>query len=215
MSVIIGEIFGGNFQNAMGIPLSGGHITFQLSQQCQVAGGDAQIVPNNIISYVLNSSGSVNLSSIWFNTQLNPPGTYYTVKIYNQGGQLCAGPMIWILSGSSPLDLGSIVSSGTGFIYITYSVADAVNNYTTSQTIVMASGLNLFGTCVGGSSGISLALPSASLYPGLSVKLIKTDSGVGYVTVTGGVYGNYILSNQEQYVIFESNGTSWYVMGNN
>ena len=44
-------------------------------------------------------------------------------------------------------------------------------------------------------------------------RIVKRDALAGTVTFTGWIRGNYILSNQDQYVVFESDGTNWYVIG--
>lgn len=211
----IDTVFGGNFQSANGSPIDLGTITFQLSQEAQVIGIDSQIVPNTVVSYPLNSSGSVVSSPLWGTDQLNPAGLYYIVNIYNNLGQLCAGPLNAIISGQSPIDLGNLVFSGVNPVYVTFSLADNYLNINTSETIPALQGNNLFITLESGTAGIALSLPSATGNTGLSIRFIKIDSSVGSAVISGGLAGTYTLTNIYQYVVFESDGTYWYVIGNN
>lgn len=92
---------------------------------------------------------------------------------------------------------------------------DTVTSYSSSQTIALAAEAgNIFGKCIGGSGGISLALPSPVGLAGQKITLMKTDSGVGAVTLTGAIQA-WSLSNQYQYATFESDGANWYVVANN
>lgn len=92
---------------------------------------------------------------------------------------------------------------------------DIVQNFTTSGVLSLGAGQNLFATCVGGGAGINRGLPPASGLAGQRVTVIKTDSGVGAVGVSGAFGGTYYLSNQYQYAVFESDGIGWYIVGAN
>lgn len=91
------------------------------------------------------------------------------------------------------------------------SFTDTVQAFTASGTVSIAAGQNLFGTCIGTST---LSLISPVGLAGQYIKLIKIDNS-GMNTISGGIGGNYFLTNFYQYVIFESDGVSWYVIGNN
>lgn len=107
----IDNIQGGKFQDAGGNVLNGGSISFRLSQQAQTI-NDGQAVQNTTISFTLNSSGSVaSATALYGNDQLTPNNTYYIVNIYNAAGKLVRGPENWVLAGTSPIDLGTIVST--------------------------------------------------------------------------------------------------------
>ncbi|HET9283175.1 MAG TPA: glycosyl hydrolase family 28-related protein [Candidatus Angelobacter sp.] len=113
----IGNIFGGAFQDAGGNVLSGGSITFQLSNAALVI-GTGQIVQNVPQTFTLNNLGSVPANTpLWFNDQLQPNGTHYIVTIYNSNGALVRGPEDWVIAGSSPVDLGTIVISSPTVSY--------------------------------------------------------------------------------------------------
>ena len=72
-----------------------------------------------------------------------------------------------------------------------------------------------FIKATGGTLGITLTLPAVAT--GLRFEIKKVDSGVGYVTVAGTIDGatNYILSNKNQYVVVNCDGTGWHIVGNN
>jgi hypothetical protein len=112
----------------------------------------------------------------------------------------------------------TFASPQTGYCVVSGGTAsgsgDSVVSYTASGNIAFLSN-NIFGTCTGGSSGITLTLPSAVGLAGRKVTLIKGDSGVGPCSTSGSVNSYPPLVNQYQYVVFESNNVNWYVVGNN
>lgn len=73
----------------------------------------------------------------------------------------------------------------------------------------------------GSGAGITITLPTAVGCAGRIYKIKKIDSGVGPVgiatTSSQNVDGQttYTLANQFQYVIVESNGTDWDIIGQN
>jgi len=87
-----------------------------------------------------------------------------------------------------------------------------VQAFVSPQTISLGAGQNLFGTCIGAASPLSV--PDPSTLAGQTVKLVKIDAGSS-VSVFGGVNGTYFLTNQNQYVEMESDGTNWYIIARN
>lgn len=97
------------------------------------------------------------------------------------------------------------------------SIRDTVVDYTSTQTIILQNSQNsLFGVCTGGTVGITLTLPTTIGNQGRRIRLIKVDSAIGAVNILGLIGGGtYTLGNQHQYVILETEGENWYVIGNN
>jgi hypothetical protein len=92
------------------------------------------------------------------------------------------------------------------------SIPDIVQAFVASGNIALAVGQNLFGTVIAAAS--LLQLPSPAGLAGQSIKLVKIDS-TGLSTIAGGALGNYSLSNRGQFVCFETDGNSWFIMGAN
>lgn len=105
-------------------------------------------------------------------------------------------------------DLITIGSGGGGG----GSSVDNVLAIASPQTLPLSLGQNLLATVVAAADPVTL--PSAVGLTGQVIKLVKTDTGAT-VTVHGGVAGDYFLSAQYQYVQFESNNASWFVVANN
>lgn len=103
-------------------------------------------------------------------------------------------------------DVPAVASGGGG------SATDTVQAFSAPQIIVLAAGQNMFGTVVAAANGLSL--PSTTGLGGQRITLIKTDTS-GFVAIAGAANGTFYLSNQWQYVSFETDGTFWYVIGNN
>jgi len=121
------------------------------------------------------------------------------------------------------------IDDATGAIYVgnaatsSGSIPDSVQSFSVNTTVTMSGSINSYVAGVGGSSGITLTLPSPAgsdsngSFTGRVFKIKKTDSGAGSVTVSGSIDGSasYVLNNQYQYVILESDGAIWQVVGNN
>jgi hypothetical protein len=225
----IDTIFGGKFQDSSGNVLVGGKITFQLSQEAQFIGGDAQVTPGYIISYVLDSFGSVPANSpLYGNDQLNPSGTYYIVQLFNAQGQLVAGPMNWQILGTSPIDLGTIISAGGGQTFLSGVVLlnpgtnqeiltgnlkidnglDVVGTFTDSTGAVGTSGEILSSTVTGtkwiSSSGVGLTLETNGT-ANSNQGLLNIASGTGIAVAN--VSGTTTITNSD-ILSLETNGTS-------
>lgn len=121
----------------------------------------------------------------------------------------------------------TITDEGGGTLNLTANTGqghpDTVDaGLSTSQALSFSPNANLFVTSVGGASGITLTLPAAGGNGGRRVIIKKTDSGVGSVTIQTATEGeridgvpSYTLLNENQYVVVESDGSSWFVVGNN
>lgn len=87
---------------------------------------------------------------------------------------------------------------------------DTVQAFVASGSVALAANQNLFGTIVASAS--LLQLPSPAGLAGQSIKFVKIDS-TGSTTIAGGSMGNYFLTNRGQFVIYETDGSSWYIIG--
>jgi len=135
----IDNIQGGLFQDAGGNALNGGSITFQLSAPAQTI-NDGQAVQNVPITFTLNSSGSVpNGSALYGNDQLTPLGTVYVVRIYNASGALVRGPENWVVSGTSPIDIGGIAASTPTISYPALVPGEVAKVALSAQTAAIGS----------------------------------------------------------------------------
>lgn len=92
------------------------------------------------------------------------------------------------------------------------STTDVVQTFTASGSIALAAGQNLFGTTIQTAS--SLQLPSPAGLGGQQVKIVKIDTA-GTTAIGGAAQGSIFLTNVFQYVVFETDGLSWYVIGGN
>jgi hypothetical protein len=143
----ITTLTGGNFQTPDGTLLqSGSTITFQLSNPAQVTGNDAQLAQDYTVTYGISAGDIQSGATIWANSQLTPSGTYYRVNIYNQNGQLIRGPENWVLSGSSPIDLGTIVATTPSVAYSGAVLLNpSGNQIITSGNLTIDNGLDVVG----------------------------------------------------------------------
>lgn len=88
---------------------------------------------------------------------------------------------------------------------------DTVLLANTSQALSLPVNTNLYVDATAGAGGISLTFPSAAGLGGQKITVIMVDTGAGGVTLIGTISGNssYVLTNQWQSVVAESNNTSW------
>jgi hypothetical protein len=126
---------------------------------------------------------------------------------------LVAGSNI-TLSSDSGGDV-TISSSGSGLS------PDYVQNISTSVALGFGGATNAMVKASAGGSGISPTLPNATTCTGQKVTVIQIDSGIGGVNITailGQTIGcfsatTYMLTNQEQCVVLESDGFNWMIVG--
>lgn len=190
----IHQIFGGSFQDAGGNVLANGSITFQLSSPAMVS-GTGQIVQAVVQTFTLNTSGSVPASTpLWGNDQLTPSGTYYIVRIFNTAGALVRGPENWIITGASPIDLGTITASSPSVSYpgavllspsgtqtITAGGLTLASGNVTAPVVNATTGLEINGAATSGhyprgngTNYVDSAILNADLPAAISVKNIES-----------------------------------------
>jgi hypothetical protein len=112
-------INGGAFQDASGNPLASGKLVLQLSTDAQetTTTPDGQVVSGLPITIVLDANGDAPNTSIFSNAELNPAGTYYTVRLFSSSGQhVWSRPQIWVFdqAAASTVDIGTMVPSAAG-----------------------------------------------------------------------------------------------------
>ena len=115
------------------------------------------------------------------------------------GGTLLPTPTGSGGGGSSPTEMINPDSTQT------ISMSGAISFFNTTNTVIEA----VAGT------GIILTLPDATMYPGQTIKITKSDSSLGTVeivtvlsqTINGAA--SYILTNQWQSVYLEAIGGNW------
>lgn len=180
--------------------------------------GTAAIAATQFDSYP-DANGNI-VNTCWGNDLITPlntlaspgwNGTYYTVQFWNNGA---------ITSSANYLITGSAFNIDTAQPLVSpaqllagYLMIDTVQAISASGNITSSAANNVFVTATAGASGITIAMPAATI-AGQRITVIKIDSAVGAVTITGAI-ATYYLTNQYQYVVFESDGTNWYIVGGN
>jgi hypothetical protein len=222
-----GHIQGANIQLIM--PLGWMELTLNVDATIiappfgQVLAGVTDVVYFDTSSNVITTGGN---NVIWSNLELNPQlspvllGTWYIVNFYNSNGaRLNIQPQTWqfTVPNGTVVDISSMTAINVGGIVYYPSVLngggiDQTVNLTITGGISMTVGQNLLAIC---SNTTTQTLPAAASVPGQTCKLVKGDGGVTVTTVAGLISGNYFLTAQYQYVLCESNGVNWYVVGNN
>lgn len=95
----------GGYQNPAGGALTG-NLLFILSQDAKVAASPGQVAPTVVRIPV--SGGNIAPTSIFFNDELLPNNTFYTLTAYDASGNKVYGPEQVSLAGAGPLDLGTL-----------------------------------------------------------------------------------------------------------
>lgn len=164
----IGQIHGGAFQDGGGNVLAYGSLTLQLSHDAMVTGGSAEVVSGVLLRFALDVTGSVQLTNIWFNSSLTPIGTAYTANIYNKLGVLVRGPEVWVLTGGSPIDLGTLVPTSAGALYPAMQGGRAT--YVSGGTLTVSFSppfhalTSVVGTSVAGTCSLASASASSATF---------------------------------------------------
>lgn len=96
----------GGFSNPLGQALTG-NLLLLLSQDAKSAANPNQVAP--IATRIPISGGNIAATSIYFNDELLPNNTYYTMTAYDSAGNKTYGPEIVSFTGAGPLDLGTLV----------------------------------------------------------------------------------------------------------
>ena len=183
------QLTGGQFQDSEGNLLSGGYLTFKLSQDENV--NDSQICAGIKVTVNLDGYGAViGGQYIWGNDQLSPINSYYKVTGYKANGQ-----MAWGSNNQQVLGNGG-----------TFDVGSWIPNLITSWIPPLQPLLLQVNETPNGSQGL------LDLHAGADITLV--DNGSGRVTISstsGGValYTNeYLNSNQAELDLHAGSGIS-------
>jgi hypothetical protein len=103
------QLTGGSFQDSEGNLLSGGYLTFKLSQDSNV--NSSQICAGIEVTVTLDNYGAIiGGQYVWGNDQLSPVNSYYTVTGYTASGQQAWGPNNQQVTGNGgTFDVGTWV----------------------------------------------------------------------------------------------------------
>jgi hypothetical protein len=150
------------FTDPQGNVLNAGTINFRLCCAAKLI-SNGQVVQGLTVSFTLTSGGLMPGGSVIIaNDELTPSSTYYIVNIFSSAGEQVRGPENWVLAGSSPIDLSTIVATGPS----TPSFPDPVlKNPSGNQ--VMTGGFSItnsggfIGPLTGTASGDVALIPSA------------------------------------------------------
>lgn len=95
----------GGFTNPLGQALTG-NLLLVLSQDAKVAATPNQVAP--IATRIAINAGNIAPTLIYFNDELLPNNTYYTMTAYDAAGNKVYGPEQVSFTGAGPLDLGTL-----------------------------------------------------------------------------------------------------------
>lgn len=199
MSVKV-QLIGGAFQTPSGAPLSGGNLTFVLSQDAQVTVGSTleQVAAGETIVVPLDADGNIITSPtqlIWPNDVLTPINTFYTVTAYTAEGQLVWGPNCQqVFSTPSPFDVGVWVPGSVNLttgVQVTYDIGVAIPGafFANQTTFILA-----LERAVRFSAGLvpSTAVAVTASSTTVVFSLQRNGSEFGTLTfVSGNVRGTY------------------------
>ena len=115
MAYVKTQIYGGNFQDPLGVPLSGGWLKMRLSQDASVSLPYVQVFSGVSFKVPLDNNGSVSGKVyVWTDDVLNPIGTTYAVEAYNSRGlRVWSAPQRWNLVSGAPINIGAFVPTAT------------------------------------------------------------------------------------------------------
>jgi hypothetical protein len=133
--------------------------------------------------------------------------TGFTGNVYIIALVITSSTEVVSLQDVRPDVFGSTGGGGGGIT----SAADTVVSLTTSTSVVISPGVNYFFPT---SDGTTQILPSPTGLGGQWAKFLKRGAGAA-ITIIGGELGPWYLSNQGQYVIYETDGNLWDIIGNN
>ncbi len=139
-------------------------------------------------------------------TALSPSATYGGLLHFgnNTGVSSSLLPVYDGLGNALPLQIST---TGMSTRYIQTSQSSNYSILTTDRYV----------DCTGGSGGITVTLPTAVGYAGLTYTITKVDAAVGYVTIattsSQTINGNATYSILMQYssVTLHSNGSNWII----
>lgn len=104
-------------------------------------------------------------------------------------------------------DVAGVGGGGSGIT----TAADTVLTLVGSGTIAIAAGVNYYCPCA---DGTTQTLPSPTGLGGQWVTILKRGTGSA-ITVLGGNSGAKFLSNQFQFIKYQTDGTAWDEIGGN
>lgn len=173
------------FQDPTGTCLANGLIIFDLSAPAKVIAG-GQVAPVRA-SVTFDANGKIPANVLLYgNDQLQPTGTFYTVRIFNSNGLLVSGPLIWVISGASPVDL-SLITASSG--PTDPGLANPVlQNPSGNQTVTQPAGtsLNFIGTTTAQTfNSIRYADNYAGADCGAKINAASTAGGVNTLIIVG------------------------------
>ena len=111
------NISGGNFQDAEGNALAGGLLVLTLDSAAVVI-GTGQVVNNLPLFITLDGTGNAPSTPIWFNDQLSPTGTAYSVTLFSASGKPAwTAAQLWQFLGGAAINLDTMVPTSIGVSY--------------------------------------------------------------------------------------------------
>ncbi len=215
----IKAITGGGWQDASGNKIVGGSLVLRLSQDANIT-GVGQLAPK-VVTATTDSNGNIPATSIWFNDQLSPSGTVYVATLFDSSNQKVWGPENWSLTGSSPLDIGSLVPASSSISYSGAVLLAPTGNQeitngalTVDGNLITESNLSVSGTAtISGAAevddGLTVASGDVSGTEATAIKLFNSNSVYAKIAqdTTFGTTIRRTDSNTPTYVSVVPNGT--------
>lgn len=197
----------GTFYYPDGSGAPGATLYMKLSQDA-VAIGVNQVAPR-VVAITLNSSSQIPAGTvIYANDELTPSGTVYISSVIAPGGGLVYGPELFSISGTSPVNLNSLVPTAVGGIVISYP-NPVLQNPSAAQTI-SGQPLNIASNSALNVSGVLTfaELVSASPNPGQSGMLRFSNTDVISWRNSSNTADLSLNVNNANFFVFSGNGIS-------
>jgi hypothetical protein len=203
MAAALTQLTGGNFTDSEGNVLANGYLTFQLSQDGNVA-GVGNLCSGITVKIQLDSTGNVaGVSStppvsnqyLWANANISPINTFYKVKGYTAAGQRAWGRNQQQIGAGATFNLGSWVpNSVISWFPSPQSLALEVNGTpASSQTVQnLEAGANITITDEGGGN-IQIAASGGSSGSPVGSNITTCPVLPDYNTATSGLNGYSIF----------------------
>ena len=203
MAAALTQLTGGNFTDSEGNVLANGYLTFQLSQDGNVA-GVGNLCSGITVKIQLDSTGNVaGVSStppvsnqyLWANANISPINTFYKVTGYTAAGQRAWGRNQQQIGAGATFNLGSWVpNSVISWFPSPQSLALEVNGTpASSQTVQnLEAGANITITDEGGGN-IQIAASGGSSGSPVGSNITTCPVLPDYNTATSGLNGYSIF----------------------
>jgi hypothetical protein len=203
MAAALTQLTGGNFTDSEGNVLANGYLTFQLSQDGNVA-GVGNLCSGITVKIQLDSTGNVaGVSStppvsnqyLWANANISPINTFYKVKGYTAAGQRAWGLNNQQVGAGATFNLGSWVPNSviSWFPEVQQSLLLEVNGVASSQTVQnLEAGANITITDEGGGN-IQIAASGGSSGSPVGSNITTCPVLPDYNTATSGLNGYSIF----------------------